>query len=540
MDLTRRQLIRLGVAGAAAAAVPVGLTSFSVGAAPSPLGAKRLPKPFTLPFRRPPAKRPVARIDGIDRYVLRQRAVSLEILPGYRTPMFGYDGLVPGPTFDVKRGSPVHVQIANELPAVASAANGGHVPATSTHLHGSASKPQYDGYANDVSLPGQWKSYWWPQSQCGRTIWYHDHGAHYTSRNVYNGLAGFYRVHDDLEASLPIPHLSDRGDGTYDTDYPYDVPLMIHDATFATDGSLYWDDNGEDGVYGQVVLVNGVPWPYMDVEPRSYRFRILNGSVARSYRYSLDSGHPLTVIATDGGLLPAPVRTQAVKHGMAERYEVIIDFAPLAGKRVRLVNTSPDNNNDFTNTNKIMEFRVGTTVSDRTLNSVPDQLDPTNEVMLIPESAAVTTRPIVLGRTHSQWAINDTLWHDVMTTGFMMNVGTPKVGDVEIWEVSNRSGGWFHPLHIHLIDFRVLSRNGRAPQPYERGPKDVVYVGENETIRLLCKFGPHPGRYMIHCHNLVHEDHDMMHQFVVLDADGGWGEHPMYTDPARAGGAPGW
>ena len=346
MGISRRDLLKIGAVGAAgaAAAGPIGLMSYSATAAPTPLGAKKLPKPFSLPFKRTANLNRSTTMNGVDRYTIRQQATSLEIIPGYQTPVFAYNGLIPGPTIDATRGAPTHARISNELPAIAPWP-GGHAPWTSTHLHGSATLPQYDGYANDVTQPGQWKNYWYPQSQAGRTLWYHDHGAHHTARTVYNGLAGFYRMHDALEASLPIPHLTNNGDNTYNTNYPYDVPMLIHDAIFATDGSLYWDDNGEDGLYGSVVMVNGVPWPYMNVEPRKYRFRILNGSLSRSYRYYLDSGHKLTVIGTDGGLMPAPVKVPNVLHGMAERYEIIIDFAPLAGQRVRLMNSNPNNNN---------------------------------------------------------------------------------------------------------------------------------------------------------------------------------------------------
>ena len=179
-------------------------------------------------------------------------------------------------------------------------------------------------------------------------------------------------------------------------------------------------------------------------------------------------------------------------------------------------------------------------MSDTSLNSIPDVLDPTHEIMNLTAADATTTRLVTLGRTHGQWAINEQLWDDVVASDFSLNLGDPHIGDVEIWEVTNLSGGWFHPLHIHLIDFQILSRNGLAPRPFERGPKDVVYVGENETVRLLCKFGPHPGRYMVHCHNLVHEDHDMMHQFVVCDENDGWGDHPIWTDPAIPGALPAW
>ena len=115
----------------------------------------------------------------------------------------------------------------------------------------------------------------------------------------------------------------------------------------------------------------------------------------------------------------------------------------------------------------------------------------------------------------NEWQLNDTTWHDIQASGFKQVIANPGLGDTEIWEIENSSGGWFHPLHIHLIDFKILSRNGRAPFPYEVGPKDVVYIGEGETVRLLMKFGPHKGKYMVHCHNLPHEDHDMMNQFSV-------------------------
>jgi FtsP/CotA-like multicopper oxidase with cupredoxin domain len=117
--------------------------------------------------------------------------------------------------------------------------------------------------------------------------------------------------------------------------------------------------------------------------------------------------------------------------------------------------------------------------------------------------------------TTNMWTIDDGTWQDVIASGYKKVAAEVDLDAVEVWEIENRSGGWFHPVHIHLVDFKVLSRNGRAPFPQELGPKDVVYVGEGETVRLLMKFGPHRGRYMVHCHNLPHEDHDMMVQFRV-------------------------
>ena len=184
----------------------------------------------------------------------------------------------------------------------------GYTPWTSTHLHGSASLPQYDGYASDVTQPGQWKNYHYPNFQDARTLWYHDHGVHHTAENAYMGLAGMYIMHDEAEQALGLP----RG--------AYDVPLILKDAMFATDGSLLFDDNDDSGLFGDVNLVNGVPWPVMRVERRKYRFRILNASISRSFRLKLSTGEPFQVIGTDGGLMPAPQSTEpADRHGRALR-----------------------------------------------------------------------------------------------------------------------------------------------------------------------------------------------------------------------------
>jgi FtsP/CotA-like multicopper oxidase with cupredoxin domain len=138
--------------------------------------------------------------------------------------------------------------------------------------------------------------------------------------------------------------------------------------------------------------------------------------------------------------------------------------------------------------------------------------------MNLQPSQAVKTRRFDLVRDHGRWTINGHTWDDVVASGFTKIEADPSSGDVELWEIRNLSGGWFHPVHIHLIDFKIVDRNGKPPFPYETGPKDVVYVGENETVRVLARFEGR-GKYMIHCHNLVHEDHDMMTQFEVMGPD---------------------
>ncbi len=160
---------------------------------------------------------------------------------------------------------------------------------------------------------------------------------------------------------------------------------------------------------------------------------------------------------------------------------------------------------------------------DGTWNRIPQTLvgSPT---MDLSESQAFRSRRDTLERQHGQWVINGRTWADVIASDFQLVSANPRLGDVEILEMENKSGGWFHPAHLHLVDFKILSRNGHPAFAYERGPKDTVYLGENETVRAVLRYGPHQGRYMVHCHNLAHEDHDMMVQYAV-----GW--KPGQPDP---------
>jgi FtsP/CotA-like multicopper oxidase with cupredoxin domain len=289
-----------------------------------------------------------------------------------------------------------------------------------------------------------------------------------------------------------------------------------------------FDDNSESSAFGDVILANGKPWPVMKVERRKYRFRILNASISRSFLLKLSTGDPMYVIGTDGGLMPHPAPTTKLRHGPAERYEVVIDFAKYrVGQRMVLQSGDLPNNRREANTDKVMAFDIVGDATDTSNNEIPLLLNSHNAIMKLQPSQSVKTRKLAFERKRSNWTVNGQTWDDVVNSGYKKVVANPGLNDVEIWELENRSGGWFHPVHIHLVDFKILDRNGRPPLNYEKGPKDVVYVGENETVRVLARFGPHQGRYMIHCHNLVHEDHDMMVQFQVGD------DAPEY-DPREA------
>ena len=522
MALTRRDLIKAGVFAGATMSLPLSRVVSGQSALDGRMPASKLPKPFTTPFALPPVAIPVRSDATTDYYAMHMQPTTVEIVPGYPTLMFGYEGSVPGPTIKVDQGRKAVVRHCNTLPLTHPTY--GYEPWTSVHLHGSASLPQFDGYASDITRPDQFKDYQYPNFQPARTLWYHDHGVHHTAENVYHGLAGQYHMFDPLERSLPIPH------GVYD------VPLIISDALFNQDGSLLFTLEDDAGIWGDVILVNGRPWPVMQVERRKYRFRILGAAISRSWKFSLDSGDPMAVIATDGGLMASPQFVKSFRAASAERYEVIIDFSKYPiGRRVILQNSSNKNNRNYANTNKIMAFDVVSEPTDLANNSIPDILNPNDPTMALQPQQAVRTRKMKFERKHGEWTINGYTWEHVVNSGYQFCLAKPQRGDVEIWELENSSGGWFHPVHIHLVDFKVLDRNGKPPLPHELGPKDVVYVGENEKVRVITKFEGR-GKYMIHCHNLIHEDHDMMGQFEVVDPQGqgddplGWGPRPMSED----------
>jgi spore coat protein A, manganese oxidase len=501
-NFTRRDLLKYGSLAAGASILPVALYK-GVAQAFSPAIT-----PFALPFRIPPVLQPIASDATTDYYQITMQRRQMQILPGYQTECWTYNGSVPGPTIYQRKDRQSKIRFINQLTGVP----------TSVHLHGMASLPQYDGYANDLTMPGQYKDYSYPNNRAA-TLWYHDHAIHKTAFNTYMGLSGLYIVQDQTELDLPLP----KG--------RYDVPMILQDKMFTASGALDYNNNGNKGSYGDIVLINGVPWPVMQVERRKYRFRILNGSTSRSYRLRLTrSGggrNPqFTMIGTDAGLMGAPVQVTDFRIGMAERYEFVIDFAEFPiGTQITMRNASPKNNNeDFfptPNTNLVMRFDVTAEATDTTNNTVPATLRPVYQFNQW-EIEQARVREWRFERANGMWLINGRGWN---TNRVEAN---PGLNDIERWRLINISGGWFHPVHIHLVDLQILSRNGQPPFAYERGWKDVFYVGEVETVEVVARFGPNRGKYMMHCHNVEHEDVDMMIQWEI----GQGGPDPM-SAPAQ-------
>lgn len=376
-------------------------------------------------------------------------------------------------------------------------------------------------------------------------MWYHDHAIDHTAENAYFGQAGAWIVHDSAEDSLGLP----SGYGKYDIPLilsakvcrasTLSVPGAVPDISqqYNSDGSLYSPANEDDSLFGDVIQVNGQPWPFMKVEPRKYRFRFLNAAISRTFFLYFESSKKagakldFQVIASDGGLLTGPQKSSDLYISMAERYEIVFDFSPYKGQNVTMRNTkdfAPDK--DYLHTDKIMRF----VVEDRSVadpSTVPPSLR--NVPFPAPRPGGAVDQHFLFHRQGSSWRINGVVFADVANRV----LARPKRGSVEIWELENSSGGgWSHPIHIHLVDFKVLKRTGgkrgSAVYNYEaQGLKDVVWLGPGETVTVEAHYAPWPGLYMFHCHNLIHEDHEMMAAFNISQiTDLGYPE-TAFADP---------
>jgi spore coat protein A len=510
--INRRDALKLALAGGVATTLQACGSPLSHGA-----GVNSTPvAQFQASLPIPPVLQPT-RSDGHgDYYEIEARESTAAIVPGKQTTIWGYNGIFPGPTIKATRGRATHVRFTSKLqtPVVA-------------HLHGGHTPPDSDGWPTDVIFPSGhqvpatsmpmdhagntgWMApasaakyehnYTYPNDRRAATLWYHDHAMGVTGRNVYMGLAGFYLVEDEEERSLPLP----RG--------RYDIPLMLCARQFNEDGSLQYNPHGHAGADGDVILVNGVASPAFQVERRRYRFRILNASNATTFTLALSSALPFLQIATDGGLMAQPAEVASISMAMAERVEVLIDFSAYAkGDSVFLRNSEKHGP-----LGEIMRFDItGPAVSDH--GELPDHL---SVIEALTPEAAVRTRTFTFGprpelKFHNPpiyWAINGERFDPEHAQA------NPRLGDVEIWRFVYEKSPWkqTHPPHIHLVNFQILDRNGQAPHPHERGWKDTLRLDSGDNVRVIMRFDGYRGRYLMHCHNLEHEDYDMMMRFDVV------------------------
>ena len=433
------------------------------------------------------------------------------------TKMWLYNGTFPGPTFINRLGIPTVIRRINNL-------NPAHVgfgmPETSMHHHGGHQSPMDDGWPLDFITPGTYRDHLIPNivpdndtNEWPSTLWYHDHTIDYTASNVYRGLAGMSLHFDALDsgnendtnpAALRLPSGA------------YDVPLVFRDVALNADGSLLFNQLDTRGQVGNLKTVNGKVKPYLTVQRRKYRFRLLAGSMAREWMFRIWKGTtrlPFKIIASDGGLLPAPVQVTQHQMGNAERYEIIVDFSAFpAGTQItlndHLIQTDGNKPVGVSPTgDPVLLFVVEGAAAAPDPSRVPTVLRPLSPVDM---TRVVATRSLVLSQAGGIWTINGLPWNPNVP------LFQPKLGSAEIWNVSVKGGGWDHPLHIHQEFFRILKRGGSTPQPWERGRKDVVLLSNTTSCQLYVQFRTFTGPYVFHCHNLGHEDMAMMGWYNVI------------------------
>lgn len=561
MNLHRRAFTRFGLLTAAGLILPKSILPLSAADA-----ANRSPvnlPPFVDPLPIPPKLVHRPGVPASIRMNSFRQKIHRDLPP---TSLWGYNGSWPGPTIEVRRGQPFSVNWFNHLPPrhflpLDFTVHGEEqtVPPVRAvvHVHGAQTLPEDDGYPDAWITPDGKKGVAYkpgpnhfPNAQPATTLWYHDHAIGITRLNIYAGLAGFYLIRDDQEDTLNLP----AGQ--------YEIPLMLQDRLFLPDGSLLYPAaaNGTHPVwiqefFGNTVCVNGKAKPYLEVEPRKYRFRMVNGSNARFYHLTLKpsdaSGAPseksgeapqFVQIGTDGGLLPAPLARRALVIAPGERLDFVLDFAGRSGASFAMTNDAPApyTRGGQVDAADVMLFNVSKPLAAPDTSAVPETLTPfgaldpslaaRERVVSINEMDRATDGYTMMGMLDGKH------WDDPVTED-------PQAGSMEIWSLANTTGD-VHPIHLHLVRFQVLNRQpfdvrgylatgklrftGRPLPPETNefpGWKDTVKSYPGFVTRIIQHFDLPPGtqvtpgqrfRYVWHCHILEHEDNEMMRPYDVV------------------------
>ncbi|MGA3046569.1 MAG: multicopper oxidase [Terracidiphilus sp.] len=481
--------------------------------------------PLPIPqLARPVDHRPAPGTSGKQApfYRVDMRPISCKLhrdLPS--TSLWSYGGAVPGLTFETRSGQGVLVEWANELPtkhflpidhALHGAQKDNPEVRGVVHLHGGKTPPDSDGYPEDWYIPGQSRTYYYPNQQDAALLWYHDHAMGINRLNIYAGLLGLWVIRDSAEVALNLPSGK------------YEIPLVLMDRDLRPDGQLSYPVSPDPErpwvpeAFGEAHLVNGKLFPYLDVEPRKYRFRILNGANGRFYWLSLSEGAEMHQIGSDQGLLSTPVAIKHLNLAPGERADLVVDFAPHRGKQIILESEALT----------LMQFRVASTPA--TDSSVlPASLRP---IERIAESSVIKTRRLTLDEQMNMVAesmgmlLNKTPWHMPITENPVLNT-------TEIWELVNLTDD-VHPIHLHMVRFQILDRRRfdayefittgnlryvgalMPPDPNELGWKDTARANAKTVTRIIVPFVGYPGRYVWHCHILEHEDNEMMRPYEIL------------------------
>lgn len=417
----------------------------------------------------------------------------------------------PSPIIRARSGDKFSLRLVNNL-----------TEHTNIHWHGLIVPPDMDGHPKDVLPPGKAYDYSFTVGQRAGTYWYHPHPHMATAKQVYKGMAGFFIVTDDEEESFGLPSGA------------HDIPLLIQDRRTEPDRAFTYLDAGHggepgaeeiDGHLGDEILVNGTPEPYLEVGAGLYRFRMLNASNARIFDLALADGKKFHVIGTDGGLLDKPYETGAVFLAPGERVEILIDFSSYAvGQSVMMksLGFSGETGRKQGAEMPVLRFEIARAADTQyqfpTALATIEKLDPT---------LAARTRTFILRIDHTTIPEGHTI--NDKTFDIARIDEEVELGDIEVWTFRNISF-LHHPMHMHGAQFQVIDRPS-APtlEGRDRGWKDTVYLRPFETVHLAVRFAPWVGKFLLHCHNLEHEDAGMMLNYAVVAKSSAPGIYAMPT-----------
>jgi FtsP/CotA-like multicopper oxidase with cupredoxin domain len=543
-------------------------------ATPSPAA-----KPFVAELFVPPIKQPVARLDPPPDprahqryeeflpkklYEIREQEFLWRYHPhppyGAGSVSWGFDGSTPGPTYHARYGEPVLVRRINNLPPVGVSRVTFGLPSTTTHLHNGHTASESDGSPQDWIDSGEF----WDHHYCNfpsgfdpreklTTLWYHDHRLDFTAANVYAGLDGFYLLFDEQDSGNendPSPEAWRLPSGKYD------VPLILHDVMFDANGQVRWNPFNTNGILGDRFTVNRRIQPCFRVERRKYRLRILNGGPSRFYQLFLSSGKPFIVITGDGNFQPEPVEAESIYLSVAQRVDVIVDFSHYrVGENVVLLNRLEQTTGQGPSGRTLdpgdglLQFQV-VEATGKDPSRIPDffRALPTIDLGLVKQE-----RLWVFDYVGGLWTINGRIMDPNR-----IDAGIEQ-GSAEIWTIRNGGNGWAHPIHSHFTEYLLLEVNGK-PVHYEdvqieardnksqllgyftqpkaaRTPihrfmggkrRDIATLLPGDEIKVYMRWNDFLGKYVMHCHNVVHEDHAMMLRWDIVEPGKG------FTGPRRA------
>ena len=501
-----------------------------------------------------------------------------------------YNGTIPPKLMLARYGEPILFRLSNKLPVNQNQNGGFGIHTISTHEHNGHHGAENDGFTGAYFFPNQFYDYHYPIVLAGRstinttatdifassptdagglnkvpgdwhetmsTHWFHDHMFSFTAQNVYKGMAGMLNIYSGLDRGaedindgvnlrLPSGRASVSGKSWGNLDY--DVNLMLADKAWDAQGQLAMDIFEFDGFLGDRMTVNLTYKPYFEVERRKYRFRILNASVSRFFKISLSDGSPMIQIANDGNLLPHPVvLTKLDEQGIAERYDIVIDFSRYSvGQTVWMVNLAEhqdgkrvdkdltlsealSGNSQDPCVGKFLEFRIVRDPAQPDISQVPATLIPNPDLSNIPvarertfefNSGANQTTNDPITSFFGPWGIKTDNQGPTLAADFGRISAAPRFGTREIWTLKNGGGGWDHPIHIHFEECQTLARNGSASNvpAAERGRKDVWRLRPGGEVKITLQFRDFGGMFMEHCHNTMHEDNAMLLRWEINGA----------------------